>query len=262
MTDGRVVVATNGNYFAARALDRLLASGRPVVVVLTRSLQRGRGWRLARRWGLRYAAFKVLVNAVPPLLERVTRRPVTVAGLCRAYRVPVESCADLNSQEGQALLRRLQPDVLLSVSCPYLLNDDVLSIASIGNMNVHSSLLPAYAGVSTYVHVLAEGEPVTGVTLHEMVPAADAGQVLKQAAVPITAGLSAFELFRRQCEAAAPLVSEAVEEAVARGALHGTAQDLSSRSYFRDPTAADIKRLRRRGHALVRVAELLRLVRT
>jgi phosphoribosylglycinamide formyltransferase 1 len=60
-------------------------------------------------------------------------------------------------------------------------------------INIHPSLLPAHGGagmVGPAVHrsVLASGDPETGVTVHEVTPALDAGPVLAQARVPVVPG--------------------------------------------------------------------------
>ena len=59
-------------------------------------------------------------------------------------------------------------------------------------LNVHPSLLPAHGGagmmgLAVHASVLAAGEPETGVTLHEVSPELDAGPILAQARVPVTA---------------------------------------------------------------------------
>ncbi|HEX7225081.1 MAG TPA: phosphoribosylglycinamide formyltransferase [Candidatus Limnocylindria bacterium] len=60
-------------------------------------------------------------------------------------------------------------------------------------VNIHPSLLPAHGGagmmgLAVHASVLAAGEPETGVTIHEVIPELDAGPILAQARVPVTAG--------------------------------------------------------------------------
>lgn len=260
------MVVTNGNHFAARVLASLLVTppgGASVDVILSQSLRRGTGnsglsrpWSLFRRWGPRYAAFKATVNMLPPAIERLTNRATTVRGLCAKTGTPLQRIDDLNSSAAVVALRTLSPTLLVSVSCPYLLSSEVLGVPSLGSINVHSSLLPAYAGVSTYVHVLARGEGETGVTVHEMVRAADAGRIVQQARVPVTAGVSAFALFTQQCDLAAELVLRAAGDILSVRRIDGVPQELSRRSYFSDPTATEVKQLRQRGHVLMKVREV------
>lgn len=66
-------------------------------------------------------------------------------------------------------------------------------------VNVHPSLLPKFGGRGMYgskVHeaVLAAQEPTTGVTFHLVTPVYDQGQIVFQAAVPITYPTTASEI--------------------------------------------------------------------
>lgn len=265
---GTVVVITNGNVFAARGLRRLLInppSGVQVVSVVTRAVAKrapGRSrLQLVRRWGWRYFGFKLVVNVVLPALAVVCRRPETVTMMSRRVGTRLLEIGDINAPEGLAMLREIAPDVVVSFSCPYRIGDAALAIAKVANLNVHSSLLPAYAGVSTYVHVLAHGERTTGVTVHEMVERFDAGLVVAQRPVEVPSGTSACDLFRQLCDEAADLLHEAVAGVIRKGEVVGTPQDLSKRSYFADPGPAEVSALRGRGFRLMRARDVFPLMR-
>jgi phosphoribosylglycinamide formyltransferase 1 len=72
-------------------------------------------------------------------------------------------------------------------------------------INIHPSLLPRHGGhgmVGLAVHaaVLAAGEEETGVTIHEVTPALDAGPAILQRRVPVLPGDSAATLAERVLE--------------------------------------------------------------
>jgi phosphoribosylglycinamide formyltransferase-1 len=72
-------------------------------------------------------------------------------------------------------------------------------------INIHPSLLPRHGGhgmVGLAVHaaVLAAGEEETGVTIHEVTPALDAGPAILQRRVPVLPGDSAASLAERVLE--------------------------------------------------------------
>ncbi len=71
-------------------------------------------------------------------------------------------------------------------------------------VNFHPSLLPYYRGPVPAYWCLRNGETATGFSLHRVVPAIDAGEVLWQQAVPIEAGDSAERLTQRIAAAAQP----------------------------------------------------------
>jgi phosphoribosylglycinamide formyltransferase-1 len=72
-------------------------------------------------------------------------------------------------------------------------------------INIHPSLLPRHGGagmVGLAVHaaVLAAGEVETGVTIHDVTPALDAGPAILQRRVPVLSGDSAAVLAARVLE--------------------------------------------------------------
>lgn len=69
-------------------------------------------------------------------------------------------------------------------------------------INIHPSLLPRHGGrgmVGEAVHaaVLAAGDHETGVTIHEVTAALDAGPTISQVRLPVNAGESAADLAER-----------------------------------------------------------------
>ena len=145
------------------------------------------------------------------------------------------------------------------MSCPQRISETLLSLAKRGGINIHSSLLPAYAGLAPYLWVLANGERVTGTTVHWMTHKWDQGNILVQKECPIEPGVSVFHLF----EALARLGGEALVEAVelALAGAKGSQQDLSQRSYYSHPTAAACRDLKRRGYCFMRGSDWVGLLR-
>ena len=259
-TTSRVTVVTNGNYFACLALAPLIAlagDGFQLQVIVTTGLRKQRGnrlaeaWKLLRRWGLRYFLYKLSTYVIPTAAEFVGRGPRTVLAACRARGVNVIVARNVNHRDVRGRIAEFTPDILLSVSCPYRIKPAALALPSIGCLNLHSSLLPAYAGVCTYIHVLAAGERTTGITLHEMVEDFDAGRIVAQQAIEIRPGTSVCELFRTQCSLAGPMVAKGVVTILCQGRIDGTDQDPCRRSYRGEPEAGDIRTLRRLGFALM-----------
>ncbi|HLP96828.1 MAG TPA: phosphoribosylglycinamide formyltransferase [Sideroxyarcus sp.] len=52
-------------------------------------------------------------------------------------------------------------------------------------VNIHPSLLPAYAGIDTHERALQDGIKIHGCTVHFVTPALDHGPIIIQAAVPV-----------------------------------------------------------------------------
>lgn len=64
-------------------------------------------------------------------------------------------------------------------------------------VNIHPSLLPAFAGLHTHQRAIDAGCKVAGATVHWVIPELDAGPIIDQAMVPILAGDSAASLAAR-----------------------------------------------------------------
>lgn len=73
-------------------------------------------------------------------------------------------------------------------------------------VNVHPSLLPYYRGPTPSHWVLERGERASGFTLHRLIEAIDAGEILAQGVVEVGAARNAAQLDQRIADAAAPVV--------------------------------------------------------
>lgn len=94
-------------------------------------------------------------------------------------------------------LRRRQPDLILAWSYPMILPPDILTIPWLGCVNLHMGLLPEYRGGNGLIWALLQGEQGTGVTLHYMVPELDAGSIIGQHKIPITAQDTGLTLLQK-----------------------------------------------------------------
>ncbi|MTV24478.1 hypothetical protein FTX61_03460 [Nitriliruptoraceae bacterium ZYF776] len=208
--------------------------------------------RYVRRSGPGYVAAKAATYLAPWALGRTGAvGDPFVADLARHLGLPVASVADPNVAE--VVEHVAQPETLLvSVSCPLKLGVPLLEAADLGAVNVHSSPLPAYAGLAPYLWVLANGETTTAVTVHEMEERFDTGAILASPQVPIRPGASMIELFLEQAVAGGHALAEVVDAVVRDGALpSGRTQDLTRRSYHGMPTMDAVRSVRSHGHRLV-----------
>jgi phosphoribosylglycinamide formyltransferase-1 len=64
-------------------------------------------------------------------------------------------------------------------------------------LNIHPSLLPAFAGLHTHQRAIDAGCKVAGATVHLVTPELDHGPILAQAAVPVLPGDTAESLAAR-----------------------------------------------------------------
>jgi len=77
------------------------------------------------------------------------------------------------------------PDVVILAGYMRILDDPFVEQWRGRLVNIHPSLLPAYRGLHTHRRVLADGESQHGATVHFVVPALDAGQIIVQAQLQV-----------------------------------------------------------------------------
>ena len=89
------------------------------------------------------------------------------------------------------------PDLLLLAGFMRILGDAFVSRYAGRMMNVHPSLLPAFAGLHTHQRAIAAGCKLAGATVHFVTATLDHGPIVAQAAVPVLADDTAEALSAR-----------------------------------------------------------------
>jgi len=145
---------------------------------------------------------------------------------------------DAAYQRFLATTRALKPELLLVNSYSMRLGEDVLALASLGGVNVHSALLPRYRGANPIQWALIHNETETGVTMHCLTRDFDAGDVIAQRRVPIQLTDTWIEVQARIAGAAEDLL-HAVLPGILEGRLEGTPQDERVAQHYPRRTAED-----------------------
>lgn len=85
----------------------------------------------------------------------------------------------------QAQIEAYQPDFVVLAGFMRILTADFV-VAFAGRLiNIHPSLLPAYAGLATHARALQDRVKIHGCTVHFVTPDLDHGPIIIQAAVPV-----------------------------------------------------------------------------
>ena len=116
----------------------------------------------------------------------------------------------INSPEAQAQLRQWAADLFVVCDYGQILSRETLSLARLGGINLHASLLPKYRGAAPINWAIYHGETETGVTVIHMTPQLDAGPCLVQHRTPIGPTETAPELEARLAELGTGAVLEAI----------------------------------------------------
>ncbi|ACZ86400.1 methionyl-tRNA formyltransferase [Streptosporangium roseum] len=162
----------------------------------------------------------------------------SVAELAEKHGVPVLLRYRPDDEELLAALRDAAPDIIVANNWRTWLPPEIFDLPPHGTLNVHDSLLPAYAGFSPLIWALINGEKEVGVTAHRMNAELDAGDIVLQRAVPVGPADTATDLFHRTVDLIEPIVREALD-LIASGRARWVAQDRSKASFFHKRSVED-----------------------
>jgi methionyl-tRNA formyltransferase len=163
-----------------------------------------------------------------------------------------DSVADLAESRGIEVLLRNRPDdeellaklaaadldVIVANNWRTWLPPEIFALPRHGTLNVHDSLLPAYAGFSPLIWALINGEPEVGVTAHMMDGELDAGDVVLQRSVAVGPRDTTTDLFHKTVDLIGPIVTEGLA-LIASGKTDWAKQDRSKASFFHKRSLED-----------------------
>jgi methionyl-tRNA formyltransferase len=111
----------------------------------------------------------------------------------RAAELAVPLVTDTSLATVERLLRELHPDCTVVSSYDRILGPDLLGYCPF--INVHYAPLPQYRGRATVNWALINGESHAAISIHVLVPALDAGNILFQKRVPIGPDTTTSDLY-------------------------------------------------------------------
>jgi methionyl-tRNA formyltransferase len=109
-------------------------------------------------------------------------------------------------------LRAWAPTVIIVAAFGQILKTDVLTMAPLGCINVHASLLPRWRGVSPIQAALIHGDAETGVTIMKMDEGIDTGAILEKRAIAIEPEETGGTLFDKLAHLGAELLIETLPD--------------------------------------------------
>ena len=138
--------------FAVPSFDALLTAGHDVVLVVTKPQ--------------------------PPVRSRKGPPPSPVRNWAEANELEIFDPQSINESDAVRRISDVGADLLIVCDYGQILKPDALAAASLGGINLHGSLLPAYRGAAPVQRSLLSGDRVTGVSVIHMTPKLDGGPIL------------------------------------------------------------------------------------
>jgi UDP-4-amino-4-deoxy-L-arabinose formyltransferase/UDP-glucuronic acid dehydrogenase (UDP-4-keto-hexauronic acid decarboxylating) len=165
----------------------------------------------------------------------------SVAELAAKQNIPVFAPVNINHPLWIEKIKGEKPDILFSFYYRQILQREILDIPKSGCLNLHGSLLPKYRGRVPINWVLVNGERETGVTLHDMTPRPDDGDIVAQEKIAISDDDTALTLHRKTAQAAERLL-DGILPRILDGSAPRIPQDHRQATYFggRRPSDGEI----------------------
>jgi len=212
-------------------------------------------WQLLRelKWlygftGLARLLFHAAVAKGMAVLPRGRKasRYYSIAQLAKAYGIRYEHVGNPNQPEFTGGLQQRAPELLISVACPFILKEKLLSIPPRGCINIHHAPLPRYKGMMPTFWQMFHGEQQLGVTIHYMAARVDEGDALLQDSIAVQPGESLHELIRRSKRHGAHCMARVLRSIESNQAV-AVPMDHTQGSYFTFPLREEALEFRRRG---------------
>src|SRR5680860_641244 len=129
-----------------------------------------------------------------------TLRSSPVKRCAEQHGLPVYQPASLDTRDPEQAIAALHAEVMVVAAYGLLLPRAILNQPRFGCINIHASLLPRWRGAAPVQRAILAGDDQSGVTMMQMAPGLDTGDILMRWPTPITAEDTAQTLHDRLAE--------------------------------------------------------------
>lgn len=168
----------------------------------------------------------------------------------RSYGIEILRTSNVNQKEFVEQLRRMEPDLIVSVAAPYIFKKQLLEVPRIGCINIHTAKLPKYRGMMPNFWVMYNNEPRSAITIHTMDTKIDRGQVLLQREFDLNPEESLDQLIKRTKRLGAEHMVEVIQGIEQHGIVPIEVPP-SEPSYYSFPKKEHVKAFRLQGKRLL-----------
>ena len=159
-----------------------------------------------------------------------------VKQLALQHNLTVFQPESLKTAEIQAHIAAANADVMIVAAYGLIIPTTVLNMFGFSNQklgcyNIHASLLPRWRGAAPIHRSLLAGDAETGVTIMEVVPKLDAGNMICKGVIPITDADTTQTLHDKLSQIGADLMVQAMYDLAKNGVLASVKQDESLVTY-------------------------------
>lgn len=166
-----------------------------------------------------------------PAGRRRLPNPPRIKALAVEAGVPVLQPERIRDESALAEFRRLDPELAVVMAYGQILPRELIEVPPLGFVNLHASLLPRYRGAACIQAAIDAGDEVTGVTLMDVVPKLDSGDVILAREEPIGPGDTAGEVHDRLAGTAVEVLRAGLPDLVEGRAVRTPQSAMGESSY-------------------------------
>ncbi|HEY9078274.1 MAG TPA: formyltransferase family protein [Anaerolineaceae bacterium] len=150
-------------------------------------------------------------------LSRLTARVRFMTGIpilwefARQNQIPYFFLTRQKLPAFEDFLGEIKPDLVVVASMNQLIPDRFLKLAPLGFINVHPSLLPKYRGPNAWFWQIYAMETESGITIHQIDPGEDTGDILAQQSFPVLRGIDGEEFLQKSIALIKPILAETLD---------------------------------------------------
>lgn len=163
----------------------------------------------------------------------------SVKSLLETHNIPIiQLDSSINSVESLQKINSFNPDILISIAGNQIFKKDLINLAPLGCLNLHTSLLPKYRGLMPTFWVLKNKENQTGVSVFFVDEGIDSGEIIIQKKITINE-MTQEELIKKTKYIGALCVIESLN-LISKGEVKLIPNDDNKMSYYGFPTRKDV----------------------
>ena len=187
--------------------------------------------------------------------SKIRIRPL--AKMAHEKNFPIYKVKNINDPEIISLLKKSQPDLIISISANQKFGSNLISIPKKGCINIHSSFLPFYRGVASYFWTLFNKERESGVTIHYIDEKFDTGPILIQKKIRLNNQDSVQDVFLKCAFTAQKLLDQVLLD-ISNNQITTKKQNTDHGSYYSWPKSKDYKKFKQKNKKLWNLKKYLK----
>lgn len=152
---------------------------------------------------------------------------------------------NINHENSLELIKSFSADLIISIAGNQIFKKELITLAPLGCLNLHTALLPKYRGLMPSFWVLKNDEKETGVSVFFVDEGIDSGPILVQKKIPISKNMTQMDLIKRSKKLGMDAIIESIEKIKHNNYSLIENRD-SEKSYYSFPTKKDVLEFKRK----------------